>query len=252
MTALTWLEGKWESKTKNKVFFEDWTIINSKNISGVGATLNLIKSTPPFIESLHLTEMSGEIFYLAKTPQNHLPIAFKLVDCSKNHVAFENQQHDYPTHITYQKTSKDQMTAIVQGPNKVASKIQFKRSHTLNNTQQSISIVENYVNAYNQKNLAEMKRYMANNIRWISVNESSITLETNSKKELVDVLQKHFAQPYFSSSSLKHTITAANIVTTIEKSTTHKKAEYHQCSLSVYQLEKQLIKNVWYYPAKKC
>ena len=48
------------------------------NIEGAGATRESGSSTVETTETLRLVEMSGEVFYLAKTRQNPLPVAFKL------------------------------------------------------------------------------------------------------------------------------------------------------------------------------
>lgn len=83
-------------------------------IEGIGATLDLAGAVQNR-ETLRLVEMSGEVFYIAKVPQNELPTAFKLTKCGQNFFVFENPLHDFPKKITYSFEGSSKMNVRVSG-----------------------------------------------------------------------------------------------------------------------------------------
>lgn len=68
-----------------------------------------------FGESILLAEMGDGIFYLPKTSDNPLPVAFKLNTSNAKEVVFENAKHDFPQKITYKLNADGTVTALVEG-----------------------------------------------------------------------------------------------------------------------------------------
>jgi len=117
----------------------------------------------------------------------------------------------------------------------------------------SINIVEDYVDAYNQHDIEEMLEYLSEDVRWMSVTGDSVAVETTGKPELKTALEGYFKGLPSARSELQHIAVHGNFVNAIEKAIwENDKGEQAQCASSVYELEDNLIKNIWYYPSSPC
>lgn len=102
LDPLVWLLGTWEYETETQVVSESWSRSGLNTFLGAGFSFKPGQPEPYFEEVMFLADFGGEIFYLVKTPQNPLPIAFKLTDTSANRAVFDNPAHDFPKQLEYQ------------------------------------------------------------------------------------------------------------------------------------------------------
>lgn len=244
-----WLLGNWQSETEGQIITEHWRAIDEQNFVGTGTTVKTNQQKPPFVESLRLVEMSGGVFFIAKTPQNKFPVAFELVGCSDDRLKFENTTHDFPNVIEYVKESSQAMVAKVSGKQGGGFSIRFNKQADKNHRE----IIRRYVVAYNQKDLDGMLNLTSDKIAWMSVNDSIVTVETADKKALAKAMGEYFASGGQTQSQLLNLSENGSFVSGIEKASWQRDGQqYAQCSPVVYQLENQLIRNVWYFAAESC
>ena len=124
-----WLTGKWQRTTEKSITIESWHRLNEQNYQGNSVRLRKTTGDTAFVESLMLTKMSGKWYYLAKVPENRLPIAFEMTESGESRFTFENPQHDFPQRIAYQPIGKDSLTVVVNNPNDSTSRpINFRFS----------------------------------------------------------------------------------------------------------------------------
>lgn len=105
LDQLGWLLGDWEAEADTGFQQESWQRASNTTFEGIGKALSAQRNIT-FSESLRLVSMQREIFYLAKTRQNTLPIAFKAVECGDQNAVFENLSHDFPQRLRYSKRGK--------------------------------------------------------------------------------------------------------------------------------------------------
>jgi hypothetical protein len=247
-----WMLGNWQSKTAQSIVTENWLSAGGNSMTGLGTTVSLNGSVAgaSFVESLGVIQMAGEVFYLAKPQQNKVPVAFKLVECSDNYLKFANPLHDFPQTIEYRLHSPNRMVALVVGGSKQFS-IDF--SLQVDDSVDRVSRVMAYAEAYDQRDLEQMLKLTAVNIRWMSVYDDKVAVETADQAALRGALQQHFSRSGLSKSSLSGIVSYGDFVSAIEKVTSIKNGKSHSaCSLSVYQFDGDLIAAVWYYPAQGC
>lgn len=128
LNAVNLLLGQWLSKSDKVVISEHWQAVDNHYLKGSSTTKSLAKADkPPFVEAMTIVKMSGEIFYLAKPPQNPMPTPFKLVACNNARLRFENQAHDFPKVIEYIRHGEKGLTAeVTDGKNK-GFKIEYEK-----------------------------------------------------------------------------------------------------------------------------
>jgi len=264
-SKLQWLIGDWQRKTDKTLITESWQLSTEHILTGKGVTEKLYSDSTSISEYLNITKVVDEIFYTAKPPQNEYPIAFKLKICQKNSLKFENTKHDFPQFIEYVKISKEKMVAKVSSKDNQGFAIHFDRIDSKNidkrakaNVLSKADIVQQYVDAYNQKNLPGMMKFVSQNIKWMSVDSDKLLVETKNKLELITALKQHFSRSRKSHSSLSDVVERGRFVSAIEKSSAKKSGKtLSYCSLSVYEfsnekLQENLIKHVWYHATQKC
>jgi hypothetical protein len=126
-----WLLGTWKHETATSTTVESWRKASDKTLEGESWRVN--KATPQrvFGEAILLAEMGGEIFYVPKTSDNPLPVAFKLNSSNAKELVFENPKHDFPQKITYKLNADGTVTALVEGTmNGQARKLEFHYTKT--------------------------------------------------------------------------------------------------------------------------
>lgn len=99
LQSLSWMEGIWATENEDRQIIETWIRISGDTFEG-SSEFRPAQGASTY-ESLRLVLMSGDIFYLAKVPQNKLPVAFKLTECEENKAVFENPAHDFPQALSY-------------------------------------------------------------------------------------------------------------------------------------------------------
>ena len=125
--SLKWLLANWQSENNGIKTNESWKQISEKTFEGFGYTYSIEKDKIVSSETLRLVEMSKELFYVAKVPNNNLPVSFKLTTCSGKSAVFENVRHDFPKKISYELNNENNITVYVSGENDKGFSIKFNR-----------------------------------------------------------------------------------------------------------------------------
>jgi Domain of unknown function (DUF6265) len=120
-----WLLGEWKMERANSYTIESWKQAGVNTIEGESFTLDSKNDSIIFSESLRILLMNGEYFYLAKVPQNKLPVAFKMSYYHDERIVFENINHDFPQRIEYSKISNDSLRVTISLINKDKSQRTF-------------------------------------------------------------------------------------------------------------------------------
>jgi len=105
LSQLDWLLGLWHMDGPNSQVAEHWQQVSDVSFEGRGTTTSKQHPGQTTSETMRLVEMSGEVFFLAKVPNNHLPIAFAAHSCEPGRVVFSNEGHDFPQYLAYQMTA---------------------------------------------------------------------------------------------------------------------------------------------------
>jgi len=118
----------------------------------------------------------------------------------------------------------------------------------------SIQIVEGYLHAYNQHDIEAMLEYLSDDVKWMSINADQLITETSNQEELRIVLLDYFEKVPTSRSELQQVTLNGHFVNAVEKATWKSKdgEKQEQCAVSVYEIQDQLIKNIWYFNSSQC
>ncbi|GHA10429.1 hypothetical protein GCM10008090_20040 [Arenicella chitinivorans] len=131
MAALEWMQGDWVSETPKRSYHESWWRVSDHTFEGRSMVRRAGREVVSQ-ESLRLLFMSGDVFYLAKVPENPLPIAFKLSVCGEKSATFTNPEHDFPQRIRYTRKPDHRLAVEVGTLEKTAFKIMFTQSRDSN------------------------------------------------------------------------------------------------------------------------
>ncbi|MCW8875731.1 MAG: nuclear transport factor 2 family protein [Kangiellaceae bacterium] len=276
---LGWLLGDWLKQTKNGAIVESWRKRGGSGVSGIemssietsgiefsGIGYSLDHDNKKVInEELRIVEMGGEVFLIAKPDQNPVPVAFKLVACNKSEVKFENKLHDFPQNLEYRREGS-KLKIKVSGEKQPGFSLELlKQPSTKVTNLDRLSLVEEYIEAFNARDIQQMLSRVTDDIHWMSIMETKAAVETSTKQALAVALKDYFVQVPSVKTKWIKTNTFGSWAFGVEqvtwlssKSASGQSGDQNgmqmkiQCSLSVYQFEGQLIKSVWYYPAQKC
>lgn len=102
LSQLNWLLGDWQMDGQNSEVTEHWQRVSATSYEGIGTTTSKSNPAQTTAESMRLLDMSGELFFLAKVPNNPLPVAFAASGCEPGRVIFSNEAHDFPQYLAYQ------------------------------------------------------------------------------------------------------------------------------------------------------
>jgi hypothetical protein len=115
-----------------------------------------------------------------------------------------------------------------------------------------IDQVKRYVEQFNQKNIDAMLSAVTNDIAWMYISNDKLVIETKGKEQLATALQNYF-KDYQTQSLLLQISSHGQFVQAVEKATWQERDILKsQCSVVTYQLEKELIKAVWYFDSYPC
>ncbi|MFN0122003.1 MAG: DUF6265 family protein, partial [Blastocatellia bacterium] len=115
VSDLAWLVGTWKHETATSTTYESWRRLSDKTLEGESWRVNKANQQKVFGESLLLAEMGDGIFYLPKTSDNPMPVAFRLNSTRAKAAVFENPKHDFPQKISYTLNADGTVTALVEG-----------------------------------------------------------------------------------------------------------------------------------------
>ena len=112
LQKLQWLPGSWRTESAKSVTIESWQWVHPGLLTGQAVRVKKDSGDTLFAESLMIADMGGEVFYLAKVPENPFPVSFKLKTVTDSSIVFENPLHNFPQRVLYQRKN-GQITAVV-------------------------------------------------------------------------------------------------------------------------------------------
>lgn len=115
LKKLSWLEGTWNRTNvkPGRNAYERWER-KGDLMQGWGVSMNGTDTS--FVEKLKIVVKEGELHYVADVPENQQPVYFKLTTITETGFVCENQQHDFPKVISYQRDgSKLKATILGNG-----------------------------------------------------------------------------------------------------------------------------------------
>lgn len=123
-----WFLGRWENKTPEGTFSEEWKVENDSVLKGESYFIN--GKDTLFAETVRLVQRQSDLFYIVTVPNQNeeKPVAFKLTSSTSDYLVFENPAHDFPKKISYKLVNKDSLYAEISGDGKKQG-FPFKRVH---------------------------------------------------------------------------------------------------------------------------
>ena len=117
---LNWLEGTWKKMNvkPGRSGYEKWENITPSSMKGTGVTLQ--GKDTVFSEKIELVVKEDAIYYVADVPGNKAPVWFKIISISSNSFTCENNDHDFPKKIVYEKEDK-KLKVTISGNGKPTS-----------------------------------------------------------------------------------------------------------------------------------
>lgn len=113
------------------------------------------------------------------------------------------------------------------------------------------AIVSAHVDAFNEGDVAGMSKMQHPDIEWLNISGANISMQASGRAALAKNMEDYFK----SSTRVKGTLSNWNlngdyvsVTETVRWKTTAGEAK-SQSALTVYQLEDNLIRRVWYYPS---
>jgi len=113
-----WFLGRWENKTPEGTFSEEWKVENDSLL--LGKSFFIKENDTLFSETVRLVQRGNDLFYIVTVPNQNeeKPVAFKLTSSTSDFLVFENPEHDFPKKITYKLVTKDSLYAEISGDGK--------------------------------------------------------------------------------------------------------------------------------------
>ena len=127
LDPVRWLIGEWTTAGEGKQVLESWTAVSPDTFEGLGAVRSGETGEVTETETLRLVAMSGGVYYIAKVPENDLPVPFEMTSCDEGLAVFQNPSHDFPKRITYRLTGPDRMSVSVRGDGDQGFTLNFHR-----------------------------------------------------------------------------------------------------------------------------
>lgn len=114
-----------------------------------------------------------------------------------------------------------------------------------------VKIVSEHVRAFNAGDVAAMAKMQHPDIEWLSVSGNSISVEVAGRDALSKNMTEYFQSPTKVTGSLRDWSVNDPYVSVTETASWTAKdgTKKSQSSMTVYELEDNLIRRVWYYPA---
>ena len=110
-------------------------------------------------------------------------------------------------------------------------------------------IVRNFVDAFNAQDSARMATMVTDDILWLSVSGSNLSIEVQGKTDFVAAMQEYFASCPTCRSKLADVMPSHERVSVIEVASWRTSSGTNsQQSLAVYEFDGQRIKAVYYFP----
>jgi hypothetical protein len=104
--------GKWKMISDRIEYYEEWKLINSNELTGIGFSIEEWDTVSS--EKLYLKKFEDTWAYIA-LPVNQTITLFALTEYSESRFIFENKEHDYPQRIVYEFTADGKLNAATEG-----------------------------------------------------------------------------------------------------------------------------------------
>jgi hypothetical protein len=112
-------------------------------------------------------------------------------------------------------------------------------------------LVREFVEAFNARKIDVMLEMVTEDIQWMMINGSKISIETEGKAPLRESMVRYFSSCSSCKSSLEWIQIAGSRVTAMERASwSGKSGPKAQRSLSVYEFRDGKIQRVYYFPAE--
>ena len=111
MSKLAWIAGCWKGGDKTQKE-EQWTKLAGRTMFGVGRTIR--DGNTMTYDFLQIREKGPEVLYIA-LPDGGAPVTFKLEKLTDSEAIFENDEHEFPKRIRYQKQTDGSLLVAVEG-----------------------------------------------------------------------------------------------------------------------------------------
>lgn len=115
-----WLEGHWILEHGTGHGEEIWSGADGTLMTGMNRTVR--EGAPTSFEFMRI-EFTDPPVYIAQ-PAGGAPVRFDLWEHGERRAVFANQEHDFPTHIAYERTA-DELTARIWGADGEAEGLTF-------------------------------------------------------------------------------------------------------------------------------
>jgi hypothetical protein len=110
-------------------------------------------------------------------------------------------------------------------------------------------VVRSFVAAFNARSIDDMLKLATDDVEWLSVDGTKVTVETAGKDALRTSMTAYFKRcPTCRSAVEIGPSTAARVAAIETASWQSQKGPRRQRSLSVYELQNGLVRRVYYYP----
>lgn len=113
--------------------------------------------------------------------------------------------------------------------------------------------VLDFVSAFNQQDVDAMLILASEDLSWMSIAGSTVAVEAAGSQNMKAAMLDYFAGHPASRSKIIQIQSSGTWVTTLEQAGREIDGQFEgQCAYAMYQLEKDLIKSVWYFSAHQC
>ena len=115
VSAMSWLQGRWESRMPEGTAFEEWSAGDGQQLSGRGGFIKGADTTVS--ETVIIRMQDTNLLYIptVKGQNNDQPVPFTLTIAAGDSFVFENAAHDFPQAICYKKLGDTAMEARISG-----------------------------------------------------------------------------------------------------------------------------------------
>ncbi len=109
---LNLLPGKWKIDTDRFEAYEEWTIKDDTEITGISFST---KNNQKKINEVLYVKKVGNFWAYIAAPKNQKPALFYLTSSENDNFVFENPEHDFPQKLIYHFTKKNTIEVTIHG-----------------------------------------------------------------------------------------------------------------------------------------
>ncbi len=118
---------------------------------------------------------------------------------------------------------------------------------------EEVTVVEAYFEAFNFHDVEGMMAMVAEDVRWMSIDNDEIATVTDSRGQLADALREYFSSVPTARSRIRSIAANGEYVSVVEEALWRDGDETRrQCATTVYQIDREIITNVWYFGEQVC